>query len=325
MNRLSFSLVCVLNLCVAKPTLAQANDVRTEAEVLFQDARRLMQENQFAAARLKLERSQALEPRVGTLLNLAFCDENLGQLKAAWLEYTRAAELARRDKPDSVAFAQDKAERIAAQLSRVTVRVSNPSTPPRVELDGVLLSSDTLGTPLVIEPGRHRLDAAAPERESWHLELDLVAGAARDVQIPELRGLNVDSTKTSGVPAHVYVVGGVAVGAWVGTVVTAFMAHGRYRHFNDINNNPAYSYEARLDAREDARALQFWNLGFLGGALIGTGATILLYSQARPEPSAPSAGPNAQPVQRAQTTPALHLTPWFSAQGGGLGLSGVLQ
>jgi len=45
------------------------------AEKLFRDGRALLQENKLAEACAAFERSDAIEPRIGTVLNLADCRE----------------------------------------------------------------------------------------------------------------------------------------------------------------------------------------------------------------------------------------------------------
>jgi hypothetical protein len=56
---------------------------RVAAQWLFKEARVLMKHDDYATARLKLEESQRLDPSPGTLLNLAICNEHLGQIATA--------------------------------------------------------------------------------------------------------------------------------------------------------------------------------------------------------------------------------------------------
>ena len=54
------------------------------AEWLFREGRALMKKGDFAPACAKLAESQRLDPAVGTLMNLAECEERIGRTASAW-------------------------------------------------------------------------------------------------------------------------------------------------------------------------------------------------------------------------------------------------
>src|ERR1019366_1511081 len=62
-----------------------------EAAVLFEHAKALMDASRYAEACPTFERSETLDPQVGPMLNLAFCDENLGKTATAWTVWVEAA------------------------------------------------------------------------------------------------------------------------------------------------------------------------------------------------------------------------------------------
>src|SRR4051812_10965301 len=71
-----------------------SSEPRWSAESAFQDGLRLMKAGNFSDAARRFEQSQSLEPASGTLINLAYCDRQLGKLASAWFDYTRAMLLA---------------------------------------------------------------------------------------------------------------------------------------------------------------------------------------------------------------------------------------
>jgi Flp pilus assembly protein TadD len=92
---LVMSLTLVPGLATAEPVAeADEESVRREAAVLFKQARALMEQQDFEAAVVRLVRSYALRPTVGTLLNLGRCEQLRGRLATARDYYLQAVRLA---------------------------------------------------------------------------------------------------------------------------------------------------------------------------------------------------------------------------------------
>jgi hypothetical protein len=93
--------------------LAQSGEAEpASAASLFSDARQMMDNGNFAEACPKLAKSQALDPQVGTMLNLALCYQSLGQTASAcgwWRD--AAATAAGKSQSDREEFAREQMER----------------------------------------------------------------------------------------------------------------------------------------------------------------------------------------------------------------------
>jgi tetratricopeptide (TPR) repeat protein len=169
-------LLLVTTAALALPSRAgaQARDAAA-GEALFQEGRRLMKAGDFASACSKLEESFRLDPALGTLVNLASCEEQLGHTATAWQHWRAAADqLPSGDKRRATAVA--RAGALEKVLPRLTIALG-PEVSPEAEVkrDGVRLGRASLGLPLPVDPGRHVVVVAAPGREPREYEVTLKA------------------------------------------------------------------------------------------------------------------------------------------------------
>ena len=167
-------------------SLAFADDAAKSglAETLFQSAKKLMAEGNYAEACPKLAESQKLDPGGGTLLLLAQCHEEEGKLASAWSEYRDALAVAIKDgRADRAARCKERLAVVEPKLSHVTVKVA-PAAEVKglvVSLDGVELSRAAWSTPLPIDPGAHVVRATAPDRAPFEKKLAISGVAASEV------------------------------------------------------------------------------------------------------------------------------------------------
>ncbi|MDI1477644.1 hypothetical protein [Polyangium sp. y55x31] len=138
------------------------------AEALFQQGRKLLDEQRYAEACTKLAESQRLDPKLGTLLNLAVCHEKEGKIATAWAEYTSAASLARgKGQKDREQFARDHVAELRKQLAYVVLRMEAPPAGLGMKLDDKPIDVAALNVPLPIDPGKHTVTVVAPGKRAW--------------------------------------------------------------------------------------------------------------------------------------------------------------
>jgi serine/threonine-protein kinase len=162
------------------PSNARAQD-RAGAEALFDDARRLAEEGNAAAACAKFEESQRLDPAVGTLLNLATCYENAGRNASAWAALREAAARAALAGEERRADAiRAKAQSLEAGLARLQVAPSREGATVGLEIrrDDVTITRSLWGTALPVDPGRHAIGASAPGSLAWSQSIEVPSGPA---------------------------------------------------------------------------------------------------------------------------------------------------
>ena len=207
------------------------------AEALYRQGRQLMGDGKYGEACPKFAESYRLDPATGTLLNLATCHEGQQKLATAWLEYTEAASLARRDqREDRVRFAQERLAALEPKLARLTVDVPVAADIPALEVrvDGALVRAAARGVPTPVDPGLHQVEARAPGRKPWSQRVGVSLGTANIVvTVPVLEtepaatiapsnaalavGASTPHAPTSEkpsrpVPASVFVVGAFTIG-----------------------------------------------------------------------------------------------------------------
>jgi len=112
---------------------------------------------EYAVARTQFEASYEMEPALGTLLNLAVCEEKLGLLSTAFRHLGQALQMAAVDdrRRPSIGAHFDE---LASRIPRLTIR-SHGALPADVviSLDGIPVDRATLGTSLPIDPGVHTI------------------------------------------------------------------------------------------------------------------------------------------------------------------------
>lgn len=292
------------------------------AEALFQQARDLFKQARYAEACLKFAESQRLEPKLGTLLNLAVCHEKLGKSATAWAEYTSSAAIARREgSKEREDFARDQVAALGKQLARITLRVSAPQAGLSLTLDDQPLDGAALNTSLPIDPGKHTLAATAPGKAAWSTVIDVPPTRADlDVPIPELAEASAPAPTPIAAPvpsapavppavvsapkprpvealpperdgARVLMYGSFSVGA-AGVLlgaITGVVTLTRAGNLRDKCTNDRCTV-AQTDELSSVNALaNVSNVGFLVGAVgVGVGVGALLWSRT-PEPATKTA------------------------------------
>ena len=157
------------------------------AEKVFQDGKALLAQGQIAEACEAFRRSQALESRVGTLLNLGDCEEQRGRVATAWAAFVDARALATRSNDGRAAVADQRAAALAPKLPYLHLEAA--VLPPEgfvVRRNGTPIAAAELGLEVPLDPGHYELEASAPGFMPWKQSLELVLGQHAALVIPAL-------------------------------------------------------------------------------------------------------------------------------------------
>lgn len=257
------------------------------AEALFRDARQLLEQNRTREACVKFEESQRLEPKIGTLLNLAVCHERLGRTASAWAEFVQAQEEARRsDMQEREEFARTHAQTLEPRLSRLVIRPPMGVPGVTLSLDGVAIALLAASTPFPLDPGDHVVEARAPGYLPFRAVVTLAEADRKEVTIPMLqpeppkseppvRPAPRDNTTSR-------TLGIVAIGA--GAVGIGLGAYFGLRAFSKREEADGYCVgtlcrpEGLALIDEGRTAATVSTVAFVGGAVLATTGVVFLLS-----------------------------------------------
>jgi hypothetical protein len=158
--------------------VAETREV-TAARELFRAGRRSVAANDYAIACPKFQESYALDPAVGTLLNIADCDRRAGRTATAWAKFRHALEqlVANDDRRPSV---QRVIVELEQRLPKLTILLEDgaPSV-CSVERDGTTINVDNLGVSTPVDPGEHVVVVNAPGYLGKRYEFSVSDGQAK--------------------------------------------------------------------------------------------------------------------------------------------------
>lgn len=173
------------------------------AAALFAEAKSDMDRREFASACSKLSKSEASDPQVGTLLNLAYCFEHVGKTATALSTWFEAATLAAgKNQPDREQFALMRAHDLEPRLFRVTIRVAQQAAYDQmvITLDGSPFDRSRWNLPLPMDSGEHELLAAAPGFTPWSTHFSVSGETGTSLWVPALAPLADPETRDATSP-----------------------------------------------------------------------------------------------------------------------------
>jgi len=289
----------------ARPARADGAQEKAAAEVLFEDAQRLVAAGQYDAACPKFAESARLARGVGVMLYLADCYEHQGRTASAWIMFRDAEDIAnQRGDSKRAALAHGRAATLSPQLAGLLVSVPTDAPIPGlvVKRDGEIVGAAQYGVSIPIDPGKHTIDAAAPGKVAWSSTVDIPPANKTTVTVPALDEVAAPQVVVAPVTAQPstpvepppppptssgggqrvagLVIGGVGVAGLAVGGVFGGLALGKLNASNAAgdcapNNHCSPAGATLRYAAEDRATVS--TIGFIaGGALLAGGAVIFL-------------------------------------------------
>lgn len=183
MNRLTCSLVFLAAISVTPLSFAQPRNPQAATE-FFAHGREAVKKSDFAAAARFFAESQSLDPKVGTLLNLADSEEHVSQLASARQHWQQAVDLAHSLGDERENLAKDRFVAVDKRVPKLTLKApANAPAGMTVKRDGVEFGAVGYGIPLPADPGEHTIMISAPGRVARAFHVELKEGEQKEVQL----------------------------------------------------------------------------------------------------------------------------------------------
>ena len=276
---------------------AQSRDPVAATE-LFMQGREAVKQRDYEKACPLFAESSRLDLKVGTLLNLADCEEHVGQLAEALQHWKQAVQLGTATRDRRAEEACRRLDALEGRVPRLIIHLA-PDAPAstRVTRDGVELGQATLGVPLPVNPGEHEIEVItpghAPKRyaaavaEGEVKELDVTVGG-RLPERPEATEAPLVPPRAAPEPVAepdnslAYVLGGVGIAGVVVGSITGAMLIDKNRTIDAQCNADNECTEQGLAAVEDAKGLvPISNVAWVVG-VVGLGASTYLFVTSGP-------------------------------------------
>lgn len=270
---------------------AQERSDPAAADELFREGRAASEQRDYLTACAKFRESNRLDPAVGTLFNIADCEDKLGRLATAWTLFQEVAQRLATD-DDRRAIALKRVQALEPRVPRLSVHLAaSGRSDVTVRRDGVVLGAASLDTALPVNPGEHVVVVEAPGTQPAQFQSSVGEGERAQIAV-SIGAASTDVEKTStpsaasGAHANhtlAYVVGGVGVAGLITGVVAGLLVLDRKSTVND-NCTGHVCNQAGKDAADSGKTLGVvTTIGFITGA-VGLGSATYLYVSA-PAPS----------------------------------------
>ena len=196
-----------------------------EADQLFAEAKALMPSNLNEACK-KFDRSLQLNrDAIGTLLNVALCDEKLGRIASAVARFTEARDRAREGGlPEHQRAAESHLVVLEPQVPHLAVQLTQPLPETKVLVDDRLYALAALAN-IAIDPGEHVVVVSAPDRLPHRATFVIKPAERKAIVVPPLaRAVTVASARRR-FGQIATVTGGVAFGTSIGLAFYGLHLH----------------------------------------------------------------------------------------------------
>jgi len=268
---------------------AHADSKIEEADKLFAEGLALRDTNLKQSCE-KFQASFEKNPQaIGTLMNVALCDEKFGKIASAVAKFSEAADRAREGNlPEYLEEADKHIKALTPDLAKVTVKFLTKAPSGTKVLVGeqvIAMSLIEANKEIPVDPGELVIVVSAPGRLAYETKMMIGKKEVKSIEVPELKeGVTVKSSRRT-----IGLITTISGGATIATaVVLGLVARSRYKSDDAIGacTDGVCPAEAQTKV-ENAR--QLGTVGTVVGAigLAATGVGLYLWLTAPKESNEP--------------------------------------
>jgi hypothetical protein len=204
-----------------------------KADRLFAEAKALLDSNLIQACARFDESLRANPAAIGTLLNVALCDEKLGRIASAVAKFTEARDRAKEQGlRQHVRAAEDHIAALEPKVPHLAIKLTQAMPETKVVLDDRVIAADSLDD-VAVDPGERELSVSAPGRLPYRTKLVIAKSEHRDVIVPALATSITVTSSRRFVGQLTTIAGGVAFGTAIG--LGLYGRHLRLQQFDNGN------------------------------------------------------------------------------------------
>jgi hypothetical protein len=247
-----------------------------KADELFSEGRSLIASNLLQAC-AKFDESLHYNPAaIGTLLNVALCDEKLGRIASAVAKFSEARDRAKEQGlVEHLRAAEERIQALEPSVPHVAITLAETLPETAILIDDKLVALDAIAS-VAVDPGERVIVVSAPGRLPYRQKIVLAIAEHKDLAIPALaRSVTVHSSqrRIGQIAAGVGVgVGGIGVG------VGLYALHLYNKQFDDgrCQHTPAAGDLCQPSGQSRTERARFLGnvgtvIGIAGGVLAGLG------------------------------------------------------
>jgi hypothetical protein len=290
----------------AQEPAASSAEALKHAREQFGQALALQTAGDWTQALRLLKEVSAVKSTPQVRFNMALCEEKLGKLVAALGDYELAATDARAEKADQVAEEVEvRLESLRQRIPKITIKRGAGADAASVELDGVSVGDQVIGSAMPLDPGPHTVEAKAPRFKAFRQSIRLAEQQSESVEIvleaepvvaPVAGAAPSGSARSSnGARVAGYVIGGIGIASLGASGVFFGLRASKIGSLDKTCPNrvcPSRDQQSDIDAGKLDTTLAQVTLA-VGVAALAGGLVLVLTSGPSHEPTvalAPAAG-----------------------------------
>jgi len=187
-----------------------------QADRLFAEGKALLASNLLQAC-AKFDQSLQYNPAaIGTLLNVALCDEKLGRVATAVAKFSEARDRAKEQGlTQHVRAAEEHIAALEPAVPYLEIKLTERLDGTTIVLDDHLVALDALAQ-IAVDPGERELVVNAPDRLPYRATLVIARADRKTVVVPALARSVVIASSQRRIGQIAAVGGGVAVATGLG-------------------------------------------------------------------------------------------------------------